>query len=59
MTKIPPQFELPAMEFVFNLAGETSADGERLQREAEAAAKRAAEAKEREQKQQPPLFDRS
>jgi len=34
----PPQFELPQAESVFNLASDTTTDGERLRREAEAIA---------------------
>jgi hypothetical protein len=32
----PPQFELPQAEEVFNLASDTTTDGERVRREAEA-----------------------
>lgn len=48
----PPQFELPQAEQVFNLASETSTDGERLQSEAEALAA----AKLQQEQQQPPLI---
>lgn len=48
----PPQFELPQSEEVFNLASETTTDGERLQREAEAIAA----AKLQQERQQPTLL---
>jgi hypothetical protein len=56
MKRSIPQFELPAVGEVFNLAMENAVDGERLSQEAEAAAQRQDEAKELESKQQPKLL---
>jgi hypothetical protein len=50
--KQAPQFELPHAEDVFNLQAETTTDGERVSREAEAAAT----AKEQQDQQQPSLL---
>jgi hypothetical protein len=52
-----PQFELPTVSSeVFNLAIETTLDGERLRKEMELASKQAHEAKEMEKKEQPNLI---
>jgi hypothetical protein len=52
-----PQSELPVIGTqAFNLFSEVAVDGGRLQKEAEANAERAREAKEIEKKQQPNLI---
>jgi hypothetical protein len=51
-----PQFELPIIGQEFNLAGETTVDGERLAREQQAEAERQAQARALQQKQQPSLI---
>lgn len=46
------QFELPGAEAAFNLAGEETIDGARVQAEAEAAAQAAADAKAKQDREQ-------
>jgi len=47
-----PQFDLPGAESAFNLASELTIDGEKVQREAEAAAEAAAIAKAKQDREQ-------
>jgi hypothetical protein len=54
--KTIPQFEFPVIGQEFNLASETADDGERLTREQQAEAERQAQARELQEKQQPPLI---
>lgn len=51
----PDQFELPGAEAAFNLAGEETIDGARVQAEAEAEAQAAAEAQAKQEREQLPL----
>lgn len=53
----PDQFELPGAEAAFNLAGEETIDGARVQAEAEAQAQAAAEAKAKQEREQLPLSE--
>lgn len=48
----PEQFELPGAEAAFNLAGEETIDGAKVQAEAEAAAQAAAEAQAKQDREQ-------
>ncbi|MDE2104548.1 MAG: hypothetical protein KGL39_45355 [Patescibacteria group bacterium] len=51
-----PQYELPATESVFNLAGETGTDHDRAQREAQQRDRDRREAEALQQQQQPNLI---